>query len=979
MIRFNKAPVTSMIKMGMGGIFFFSLSSSSLGSELTLSKSDASEGINILHQAIRQIIGSDHYPKIADDMAELIIAGCKDPIPLSQKLALEIVSRYPDGTIRVKYSQKGQHAVSHIKNVFFKAPYLNGFSNEMLSNDCGKERAAYWLHSGQGIMPTTLCVLNHVKINHKNQSWDYKQFTVQASLGISGEDFDDFLGNFSNDAQISSEIDAVSLSDWILLSFLTCPTDAKPDNFVVDKTTKPYKLISIDSDLIWFNPYEYIEKYDEERVLRLKLRNVLYFLPNIMNAHPPKEVFEKILNFIPNDFVLNWLNNLQKNNQEYTDLLEGGIISQETYDNEGFPISLPLTKIQEMVYCLKKLQFWMKRGLTHRDLLRNVHPLVFLCYNELQGFLKPGKAPWKALKFLYDDWDDVEFLLRDRKHILQKDGRSLKEIMLHKKGRAKTAGDENPIPVDEVLEYFLCSEKNSAGTLSSSISTFINAYGSEEVTPSHSVDTCNLPEINLTSEEGSALYSCLLKKPHQLKNLNLCGNYLDIKSLEWLLPMLETQNCLLNLNLCDNDLGIAGASMLPQCFPFLPNLTVLNLSGNWIQNDGLQNLSKSCANYLPHLTFLGLGENQLSEEANQWVTHFIEQHENLRYLDLRWNHLTNSTAEALLPVIMCHPALNVVYLDENPMESAFKHQVHISLIKAIVRHTISEENLLLREGLLKDVKQLSVKLPSDVTELLTGKNNTLSVRSSTSVPHETWVLEMTLYMETILNAPSLISIETWSEIRINNTHIETLSETLGTMKSLKKLHLHGILIDCIDHPRDEMIQQFIHCIGKCQNLTSLLINGNSEYKKTDFPFPNDDILEMILCKHLINLKKLEVLILPFNHIRDQGGMAIAKIIPDLFALRTVKLKNNKDIKEKGILALIQAQHDHKTLTKLSFDAFTLRTTNGVSAEIKKNDTPYYINSLLQNILEKFYDKSEINITYSSKYYHQSGDGASDSI
>lgn len=123
---------------------------------------------------------------------------------------------------------------------------------------------------------------------------------------------------------------------------------------------------------------------------------------------------------------------------------------------------------------------------------------------------------------------------------------------------------------------------------------------------------------------------------------------------------LQTSTSLRSLDLSDTGLRAAAFEVLVAHLAANSTLTVLNLNGNPIADDGAATLAKLLR--LPHcqLTSLDVGRTCLTERGARHVAEALECNTSLRHLSLEWNRI--HSARALAAALMRNSTLQALHL-----------------------------------------------------------------------------------------------------------------------------------------------------------------------------------------------------------------------------------------------------------------------------------------------------------------------------
>ncbi|XP_050959753.1 uncharacterized protein LOC127161151 [Labeo rohita] len=140
------------------------------------------------------------------------------------------------------------------------------------------------------------------------------------------------------------------------------------------------------------------------------------------------------------------------------------------------------------------------------------------------------------------------------------------------------------------------------------------------------------------------------KNPLLLRNLNLEQQNLGDKQMDQIAALLRDKHCKLNtLMLNNNSITAEGCAALTSAFNSNPsNLIELDLSGNKLQNTGIEKICPLLENAQCRLEKLKLADCSITEEGYKTLTLSLKSNSHLTELDLRGNYPGQSGVEGLI-------------------------------------------------------------------------------------------------------------------------------------------------------------------------------------------------------------------------------------------------------------------------------------------------------------------------------------------
>lgn len=617
-----------------------------------LSQADADT--NLLEEKINAILEKNAAASesvLIQDYATIQIVGKNQIDFISQELAHHIASRSYQGMLYVEYDC-ASHPVSHEDGVYFKTNIDDDDVYSYIETlNYPREHAAYYFQRllvGEGIAPTTFCVLKHIRFIEQNGQIVYRNLFCQASLGVEGVTLHEYFEKMN--LPDLKQLDHKSVSATGITSLLLWPADAKGENFVVDHEKK---LIAIDSDIFDLTPFCYLRPFNDVYPSPVKkgafinwFKNILFLMPSFLKSSPHMDIRLLVINTPRDEFLYTWFQAMIKMNGKLKSLAEEGDVELDQLRKHNFPLCFSLKRIEKLPFQMTKLQFWLKRGLTFGDLFRNINPLSYLYYKSVRKregikHKNPNEALGEIFLYDYDNPPHMINYLKDQQNDILKNGRRIKDVIsLAANKEWKASFPDEFYPINELYGRIFEGDP-STNSMKVKKSSYFDDYmrDNQKIVSRY----CFLFETRMTHEQGFILKNHLLSHHHVLHKLDLHENFFPSDAANWLSPLLNTQLNLMSINLCDNDLQASGVKKLMRELPLLPYLKILNLSGNYIKDKGVRHLSVVVVNQLPKLKKLFLAENQISEESEEPLFEIINSLKKLKLLDLRWNVIANNS------------------------------------------------------------------------------------------------------------------------------------------------------------------------------------------------------------------------------------------------------------------------------------------------------------------------------------------------
>ncbi len=405
-----------------------------------------------------------------------------EPHLITQKLALKLLSRNRYGDI-LKSNESGNHPVISFGGVHLKS----ATENDPL--DTGMETAVYLLHTlllgeeNAGIAPSSLLCLENVEIKELEESvqlneteqdhleeavWNNQRslfyrhhpqltaaakprsFALQASMSVEGERLDELL-----DRKEKLSFDPENFSALILASFLTIPSDNKPDNFMVaydhSKGKVVARLVGIDNDMVFAYPLNVIPAGGGKKEHVVSLKNALYFFDQMMRKPVDPNVRKRIGNLNPLLLGIEWAAAVAKQNQRYERL------SIEKKDQASLPLRFTPSTLHNLIENLQTLQKILSdpstKFVTHQELFRHLFPVIERFYRGLGEDM--GSTKEKVENLFSIGLPPLEKYLNLREPL--EDGRTVAEALDSENKTARAQKEERKSSIEDLSLTILAS------------------------------------------------------------------------------------------------------------------------------------------------------------------------------------------------------------------------------------------------------------------------------------------------------------------------------------------------------------------------------------------------------------------------------------------------------------------------------------------------------------------------------------------
>ncbi|MBW8308768.1 MAG: SEL1-like repeat protein [Candidatus Paracaedibacteraceae bacterium] len=176
-------------------------------------------------------------------------------------------------------------------------------------------------------------------------------------------------------------LDSYYLSQSILMAMLINPEDGKPNNYIIEPSSrdpKRYRLISIDNDQAFAPELTQVGPSINPQV---RVKSILFCLDQMQEKIDPK-VIQKILAIDPYPVLISWLKELNQIHTSYQSLFSEP--QRKSFAERNSYIEIPFQKNDARLIAQKliKMQLLLKDNpnLTHLGLLKEVSPLAYHHY-----------------------------------------------------------------------------------------------------------------------------------------------------------------------------------------------------------------------------------------------------------------------------------------------------------------------------------------------------------------------------------------------------------------------------------------------------------------------------------------------------------------------------------------------------------------------------------------------------------------------
>lgn len=470
----------SICKILFISVFFLFFPSGMWGSFFSQNILNADKEISFFREKCLSSLKKD---KVSEKTITCFVLGMDEPLKLSEKKLLKVAS-FDDKGETIKQNKHGTHPVVSFEGAHYKTVLEHQNLRPF------HELAFYYFQKfliGEGAPPSFFmwAITSQGKI-----------IFLQVSKTVLGNSFQDVMNYYISldGSPPQKSLDSKSLTAFLLTSFLTYPTDAKPDNFIV----KDDKLLSIDndqnfsldlefttfsqnsfSDFFFSSPEEYLDedefflldssnssdsqksiekkespRKEESICIDLNFRNVFCLYDVFMEQIVDADLFDNLKRINPSLFMIEWLGILDFYNQAYENLKLICFKQRDFIEKSfSFPNSLKFPKLDIQVLfqrlnILCTLNIPLEKS-TFRYIFSIINPLTSLYYKQLA---KDHEDPLQSLKDLYETTFPFEYFITEKMYVGE--GKSLGEVLDIWRRIYRDNGEDRPIDPREIIQLF---------------------------------------------------------------------------------------------------------------------------------------------------------------------------------------------------------------------------------------------------------------------------------------------------------------------------------------------------------------------------------------------------------------------------------------------------------------------------------------------------------------------------------------------
>ncbi|EAL71213.1 hypothetical protein DDB_G0272122 [Dictyostelium discoideum AX4] len=283
-------------------------------------------------------------------------------------------------------------------------------------------------------------------LKERNQS-----LFIQSSLKVDGDSFTDVIENFNKKIG-SLPLDEESFSAHVLSNFLIMSTDAKDDNYIIEKGTK--RIIGIDND----NCLQSDEIEIKNNDLQIGVKNILFTIEPLMLKSVNSIIRNQFIKHNPFVFILNWINSLKENNEIYETLFSKTLEAESRIANFREDMEIPWTIsirfISNMIDRFKILiqQLSISEEITHQDLFKQVHPFAYYYYNFFSKHFGHTNVKDQARDIFHGNLNLNQLLFR---HGTEAEKKLLKDQINQYLKEQSNPLDKSDVSFDKIIRYII--------------------------------------------------------------------------------------------------------------------------------------------------------------------------------------------------------------------------------------------------------------------------------------------------------------------------------------------------------------------------------------------------------------------------------------------------------------------------------------------------------------------------------------------
>jgi hypothetical protein len=300
-------------------------------------------------------------------------------------------------------------------------------------------------------------------------------------MTVEGERLDDLL-----DRKEKLSFDPENFSALILASFLTIPSDNKPDNFMVtyDRSRGEIvaKLVGIDNDMVFAYPLTSVNSKGGQKEHLVSLKNGLYFFDQMMNRPIDPKVRDRIGKLNPLLLGIEWAAAVAEQDRRYE------MLSITKENQASLPLRFTPSTLHNLIENLQTLQKILSdpstKFVTHQELFRHLFPVVERFY---RGLAKDMGSTKEKIENLFSiGLPPVEKYLNLKEPL--EDGRTVADALQFESRTAKAHREERTASIEDLTldilattDLALLAPKDQAALLNIAASNFSQFANKEDL------------------------------------------------------------------------------------------------------------------------------------------------------------------------------------------------------------------------------------------------------------------------------------------------------------------------------------------------------------------------------------------------------------------------------------------------------------------------------------------------------------------
>jgi len=205
-----------------------------------------------------------------------------------------------------------------------------------------------------------------------------RNFLIQASLGIRGEELHTFLTENSSMA-LGAQICPYNYSAMVVLALILRTNDGRADNYMLEEgDVGKREIVGIDNDGILSAP---VTKVREEYHM-IALRSTLLLFPELMSAPFDRNFVKDFTSLNLEKKFISYLRELEKYNLNLEPFRSSHILSEADIGSLSLPVQLSFESFSSLYTSAKTLQAFLRENPKGcgNDLFKTLFPIVYEAY-----------------------------------------------------------------------------------------------------------------------------------------------------------------------------------------------------------------------------------------------------------------------------------------------------------------------------------------------------------------------------------------------------------------------------------------------------------------------------------------------------------------------------------------------------------------------------------------------------------------------